>query len=191
MGGTGGGGGGGRLAVGRETLSGDRASPNSPPGPTHPSPLLSDLTSLLVPNIHPHMHRGAMVALPAVGALFVAHLAHQDYERMLEEHGHGHGSSAFAFLTAFLCDAVGLQGGRKRKVLPLTGLDRYSECPPLRYGECRVVRGEVWGRCGGLGVCLPLGLPMRSELVRMSLTQAREIFDDARQLGAPLGPAPL
>ena len=99
-----------------------------------------------------------MVALPAVGALFVAHLAHQDYERMLEEHGHGHGSSAFAFLTAFLCDAVGLQGGGKREVLPMTGLDRYFWCLrlphslPLQYGECRVVREEVWGRCGaGVG----------------------------------------
>lgn len=29
--------------------------------------------------------RGALVGLPAVGALFVAHLAHQDWERLQEE----------------------------------------------------------------------------------------------------------
>ena len=47
-----------------------------------------------------------MVALPAVGALFVAHLAHQDFERMQEEREEGHMPSALAFLAAFICDAV-------------------------------------------------------------------------------------
>ena len=47
-----------------------------------------------------------MVALPAVGALFVAHLVHQDFERMMEEHKEGHWQGALAFLVAFICDAV-------------------------------------------------------------------------------------
>jgi len=29
--------------------------------------------------------RGALVGLPAIGALFVAHLAHQDWDRLHEE----------------------------------------------------------------------------------------------------------
>jgi hypothetical protein len=33
--------------------------------------------------------RGALVGLPAVGALFVAHLAHQDWHRLKEERGAG------------------------------------------------------------------------------------------------------
>ena len=33
--------------------------------------------------------RGALVGLPAVGALFVAHLAHQDWHRLTEERAAG------------------------------------------------------------------------------------------------------
>jgi len=33
--------------------------------------------------------RGALVGLPAVGALFVAHLAHQDWHRLIEERAAG------------------------------------------------------------------------------------------------------
>lgn len=33
--------------------------------------------------------RGALVGLPAVGALFVAHLAHQDWHRLAEERAAG------------------------------------------------------------------------------------------------------
>lgn len=49
-----------------------------------------------------------MVALPAIGALFVAHLAHQDYERMVEEKQEGHRNAFLAFLVAFTFDVVGL-----------------------------------------------------------------------------------
>ncbi len=53
--------------------------------------------------------RGFVVALPAIGALFVAHLAKQDYERMIEEAGRGERrASALAFLLAFACDVVRL-----------------------------------------------------------------------------------
>ena len=47
-----------------------------------------------------------MVALPAIGALFVAHLAHQDYERMEEEHQRGHTAAFVSFLAAFAFDVV-------------------------------------------------------------------------------------
>jgi hypothetical protein len=33
--------------------------------------------------------RGALVGLPAIGALFVAHLAHQDWDRLTEERAAG------------------------------------------------------------------------------------------------------
>jgi hypothetical protein len=51
-----------------------------------------------------------MVALPAIGALFVAHLAHQDYERMTEErlHGSSHTAAFVGFMVAFACDMVRL-----------------------------------------------------------------------------------
>lgn len=38
--------------------------------------------------------RGALVGLPAVGALFVAHLAHQDWHRLMEERAAGEGGMA-------------------------------------------------------------------------------------------------
>ena len=51
-----------------------------------------------------------MVALPAIGALFVAHLAHQDYERMMEERlqGNSHAAAFVGFMVAFACDMVRL-----------------------------------------------------------------------------------
>ena len=72
--------------------------------------------------------RGAMVALPTVGALFVAHLAHQDFKRMGEEHGEGNLQGALAFLTAFICDAV-------RRADPAhLGEVLLMTCPPLCTG---------------------------------------------------------
>jgi hypothetical protein len=50
--------------------------------------------------------RGAMVALPALGAFFIAHLAAQDWRRMAEERGAGRPWAARSFLLAFVGDAV-------------------------------------------------------------------------------------
>lgn len=51
------------------------------------------------------------MALPAIGALFVAHLAHQDYERMVEEKQEGHRNAFLAFLVAFTFDVVSVYAG--------------------------------------------------------------------------------
>lgn len=47
--------------------------------------------------------RGALVGLPAIGALFVAHLAHQDWHRLQEERGNGESQGMAACLIALLC----------------------------------------------------------------------------------------
>lgn len=49
--------------------------------------------------------RGLAIALPALGSLFVLHLARADRRRALEEKGKGNVSSCRAFWVAFLCDA--------------------------------------------------------------------------------------
>jgi hypothetical protein len=41
------------------------------------------------PQVMARVGRGALVGLPAVGALFVAHLAHQDWHRLGEERAAG------------------------------------------------------------------------------------------------------
>ncbi len=51
------------------------------------------------------------MALPAVGALFVAHLAHQDYHRLVEERAARNVPAAVGFAVAFACDLV-RPGGR-------------------------------------------------------------------------------
>ncbi|GIL69497.1 hypothetical protein Vretimale_13600 [Volvox reticuliferus] len=60
----------------------------------------------LTPQLLARVGRGAMVALPAIGALFVAHLAHQDYERMMEERHNGHLAAFLGFLVAFTFDVL-------------------------------------------------------------------------------------
>ncbi|EFJ42337.1 hypothetical protein VOLCADRAFT_97607 [Volvox carteri f. nagariensis] len=60
----------------------------------------------LTPQLLARVGRGAMVALPAIGALFVAHLAHQDYERMVEERANGHLAAFLGFLVAFTFDVL-------------------------------------------------------------------------------------
>ncbi|GLI62676.1 hypothetical protein VaNZ11_005352 [Volvox africanus] len=60
----------------------------------------------LTPQLLARVGRGAMVALPAIGALFVAHLAHQDYERMVEERHNGHLEAFLCFLVAFTFDVL-------------------------------------------------------------------------------------
>ena len=50
--------------------------------------------------------RGALVALPAVGALFVAHLARQDWKRMVEESKAGAQAARYSFAVACLFDAM-------------------------------------------------------------------------------------
>ena len=47
-----------------------------------------------------------MVALPAVGALFVAHLAHQDWHRMEQERENRNVWAARSFMVAFVGDAM-------------------------------------------------------------------------------------
>ncbi len=46
------------------------------------------------------------MALPAIGALFVAHLAHQDYHRLCEERAARNRPAALGFALAFTCDLV-------------------------------------------------------------------------------------
>jgi hypothetical protein len=54
----------------------------------------------------PCNRRGALVALPAIGALFVAHLAHQDWHRLCEERVARNAPAAVGFAIAFVCDLV-------------------------------------------------------------------------------------
>jgi hypothetical protein len=49
------------------------------------------LFSVVFVQIMARVGRGALVGLPAVGALFVAHLAHQDWHRLVEERAAGVG----------------------------------------------------------------------------------------------------
>ncbi|KAF8056467.1 hypothetical protein HT031_006324 [Scenedesmus sp. PABB004] len=58
------------------------------------------------PALMSRIGRGALVGLPAVGALFVAHLAHQDWDRMREERAAGNRASAGAFAVALLGDVL-------------------------------------------------------------------------------------
>lgn len=50
--------------------------------------------------------RGAVVALPALGAFFIAHLARQDWARLAEERAAGRRWAARAFGVAFLGDVL-------------------------------------------------------------------------------------
>jgi len=50
--------------------------------------------------------RGAVVALPALGAFFIAHLAKQDLQRLREERAAGRAWAARAFLVAFIGDVL-------------------------------------------------------------------------------------
>ena len=50
--------------------------------------------------------RGAVVALPALGAFFIAHLAKQDWQRMAEERAAGRRWAARSFMVAFLGDML-------------------------------------------------------------------------------------
>lgn len=60
----------------------------------------------LGPTLLSRVGRGALVALPAVGALFVAHLARQDWKRMVEESKAGAQAARYSFAVACLFDAM-------------------------------------------------------------------------------------
>lgn len=66
------------------------------------------------PQVLARIGRGALVGLPAVGALFVAHLAHQDWHRLAEERAAGGTSLALNRQIKkrnTLCGMLGFEGG--------------------------------------------------------------------------------
>jgi hypothetical protein len=91
-----------------------------------------------------------MVALPAVGALFVAHLARQDWRRMQQESGPGAGPARYSFAAAFALDtldvAAHLVGGAGPACLHCAGaLPAKRAAPPA----CTCTLALVSRHCRG------------------------------------------
>lgn len=94
----------------------------------------------LTPAILNKIGRVAMVAVPAVGALFVSNLVMNDYQRLMQERRANNLPAAVGFVVALVCDTVDVV----LHVFVAVGLMHHHFKVGLKLSHCLIHKAEHW-----------------------------------------------